>query len=311
MLRQAGLDIRLAPKLGTRTTEEVGRIMGDAVAAIVSTDPFDRSVFVAAPRLRAIARVGVGIDSIDMKAATEAGVAVTTTPGANNQTVADHTLALMLAAVRRVTENDASVRRGDWDRAGPLTPWDLNGRTVGIVGLGDIGSAVAQRLRGFGVRLLVSDPATPRRPNLELVDLHELLERADIVTLHLPLGDSTRHLIGTRELERMRSEAILVNTSRGGLIEESALIDALCRGALRAAALDVFEDEPPRAERLRKLPNVVLSPHIAGLSHASIALMTRQATKSILDTLAGRVTPAVRNPAALTSDGAGGGGSGP
>lgn len=278
--------------------------MEGAVAAIVSTDPFDRSVFAAAPGLRAIARVGVGIDSIDLQAATDAGVAVTTTPGANKQTVADHTLALMLAAVRRVTENDASVRRGEWDRAGPLTPWDLNGRTVGIIGLGDIGSAVAQRLGGFGVRLLVSDPAVTRSPSFELVGLHELLGRADIVTLHLPLRDSTRHIIGARELERMHPGAILVNTSRGGLIDESALIDALSGGALRAAALDVFEDEPPMSDGLQGLPNVVLSPHIAGLSDASIAAMTRQATKSVLDTLAGRLTPAVRNPTVLASDGA-------
>jgi phosphoglycerate dehydrogenase-like enzyme len=275
--------------------------MGDAVGAIVSTDPFDRSVFDAAPRLRAIARVGVGIDSIDIEAATEAGVAVTTTPGANKQTVADHTLALMLAAVRRVTENDASVRRGEWDRAGALTPWDLNGRTVGIVGLGDIGTTVAQRLGGFGVRLLVSDPEASWRDDCELVDLEDLLERADIVTLHVPLRDSTRHLIGAPELERMDGETILVNTSRGGLIDEPALIHALSCNLLRAAALDVFDDEPPLSDELRRLPNVVLSPHIAGLSHASIAAMTRQATKSILDTLAGRVTPAVRNPAALAS----------
>jgi phosphoglycerate dehydrogenase-like enzyme len=284
--------------------------MGDAVGAIVSTDPFDRSVFAAARRLRAIARVGVGIDSIDIEAATEAGVVVTTTPGANKQTVADHTLALMLAAVRRVIENDASVRGGEWDRAGALTPWDLNGRTVGIVGMGDIGTAVAERLRGFGVRLLVSDPEVTGREDLELVDLHNLLEDADIVTLHLPLRDSTRHLIGAAELERMAGETVLVNTSRGGLINEPALIHALARNLLRAAALDVFQDEPPLSDQLRRLPNVVLSPHIAGLSHASIAAMTRQATKSILDTLAGRVTPAVRNPAALTSGGDGKGGSG-
>jgi phosphoglycerate dehydrogenase-like enzyme len=284
-----------------RTTDEVRQIVGDAVGAIVSTDPFDRSVFAAAPRLRAIARVGVGIDSIDIDAATEAGVAVTTTPGANKQTVADHTLALMLAAVRRVTENDASVRRGEWDRVGALTPWDLNGRTVGIVGLGDIGTAVAHRLGGFGVRLLGRDPEATWRDDLELVGLEELLERADIVTLHLPLRDATRHLIGAPELERMDGETILVNTSRGGLIDEPALIHALSRKLLRAAALDVFEDEPPLSDQLRGLPNVVLSPHIAGLSDASIAAMTRQATKSILDTLAGRVTPAVRNPAALAS----------
>jgi phosphoglycerate dehydrogenase-like enzyme len=297
LLRQAGLQVRLAPKLGNRTAREVHKLVGNAVAAIVSTDPFDRAVFDSAPRLRAVARVGVGIDSIDIDAATEAGVVVTTTPGANKQTVADHTLALMLAAVRRVIENDASVRRSEWDRAGELTPWDLHGRRVGIVGFGDIGQAVAERLRGFGADLLVSDPAVQSQDGFELLQLQDLLARADIVTLHLPLAEATKHLIGPGEIDRMGSHTILVNTSRGGLVEEHALTDALAAGRLRGAALDVFEDEPPPSQKLRQLHNVVLSPHIAGLSDASIAVMTQQATRSVLDALAGRSTPAVRNPA--------------
>jgi phosphoglycerate dehydrogenase-like enzyme len=303
LLREAGLEIRLAPKLGRRTAAEVRELVADAVAAIVSTDPFDRTVFESAPRLRAVARVGVGVDSIDIDAATQAGVVVTTTPGANKQTVADHTLALMLAVVRRVIENDASVRRSEWDRAGRLTPWDLHGRQVGIVGLGDIGRAVAERLRGFGAELLVCDPAVPLADGFELLQLGDLLARADIVTLHLPLVETTRHLIGPREIKRMGPGTILVNTSRGGLVEESALVDALTHGWLRGAALDVFEDEPPPSPKLRRLQNLVLSPHIAGLSEASIAAMTQQATRSVLDALAGRITAAVRNPAVFEQHG--------
>ena len=136
--------------------------MSDVVGAIVSTDPFDAVVFAAAPRLRVVARVGIGTDSIDLDAATRAGVAVTTTPGALEETVADHTLALMLASLRRVVENDASVRRGEWERAGRLTGVDLNGATVGLVGLGTIGSAVARRLLAFGSHVIAFDPRFPR-----------------------------------------------------------------------------------------------------------------------------------------------------
>jgi phosphoglycerate dehydrogenase-like enzyme len=300
-LRRGGLAVRLAPKSGERTAQEMPRLLEGAVAAIVSTDPFDRAVFAAAPDLQVIARVGVGIDSIDMEAATDAGVVVTTTPGANKQTCADHAVAMILAAIRRIVENDASVRAGDWDRAGGLTPWDLHGKTVGIVGLGDIGRAVAERLRGFGTTLVATDPALSEDGDgYVLMELDELLGRADVVSLHVPLYDSTRAMIGSRELSLMEPTSILVNTSRGALVDEAALLDALEQGRLRAAALDVFRDEPPRAERLVGLPNVVLSPHIAGLSDESIRVMTRQATRNVLDVLAGKVTEAVLNPEVLT-----------
>lgn len=287
LLRAAGLEVRYAPKVGARTPDQVRKLVADAAGAIVSTDPFDRGVFEAAPRLRVIARVGVGVDSIDLEAATDAGVVVTTTPGANTETTADHTLALMLATLRRIVEHDASVRRGEWNRAGELTPWDLHGLCVGIVGLGGIGRAVVERLRGFGAEIVVADPAFASADGAELVTLDELLVRADIVSLHVPLLDVTRGLIGAREIALMRPEAILVNTSRGGLVDEPSLVEALLGGRLRAAALDVFEDEPLLAPELLELSNVVLTPHIAGLSVGSIAAMTRQATRSVLDVLGG------------------------
>src|SRR4051794_4935693 len=231
-LRSAGLEIHLAPKTGARTGADVARLASNAVAAIVSTDPFDRGVFAAAPQLRAIARVGVGTDSIDLAAATEAGVVVMTTPGANRDTTADHALALILAALRRVVEHDASVRRGEWRRAGPMTPWELNRTTVGLLGFGEIGQAVARRLRGFDVALLVSDPAAPTAEGIECVSLPELLRRSDVVSLHLPLTDATAGLIGPHELRLMPRSAVLVNTSRGGLVDEHALADALRAGRL-------------------------------------------------------------------------------
>jgi phosphoglycerate dehydrogenase-like enzyme len=291
-LRDAGLRVQLAPKLGARSSEEMALLARDAVAAIVSTDPFDESVLARAPRLRVIARVGVGTDSIDLDAATRAGVVVTVTPDANRETTADHALALILAALRRVVEHDASVRGGAWERGAPLTPWELHGTVVGLIGYGAIGQAVARRLQGFDVELLVSDPAAPP-DGARFVTLEELLRRADVVSLHAPLTPQTRGLLGRRELALLRPSAVLVNTARGGLVDERELALRLRDGRLRAAALDVFADEPLVPDGLRDLPNVVLSPHVGGLSTRSIEEMTRAATQSVLDVLAGRPDPAV------------------
>ena len=299
-LRQAGLGVVLAPKTGARTAADMARLVAGAVAAIVSTDPIDREVLEAAPELRVIARVGVGTDSIDLGAATEAGVVVTTTPGANREATADHALAMILAALRRVVEHDASVRRGEWRRGGDLTPWELHRAVAGLVGYGSIGRAVARRLRGFDVELLVCDPAARPQPGLAVVPLPVLLRRSDVVSLHAPLTDATRRLIGRDELGLMRHEAVLVNTSRGGLVDENALAEALAHGRLRAAALDVFAGEPEVPRALADLPNVVLSPHVGGLSERSIATMTEQATSHVLAALRGAPDAAVvANPAVL------------
>ena len=296
-LRAAGLRLVLAPKDGERAAADVARLVAGSVAAIVSTDPFDGTVFRAAPGLRVVARVGVGTDSIDLAAATAAGVVVTTTPGANRETAADHALAMILAALRRVVEHDASVRRGEWRRGGDLTPWDLHGTTVGLVGYGEIGQAVGRRVAGFGASVLACDPALA-----DGVPLTTLLERADVVSLHLPLSVATRNLIGAAELARMPQHAVLVNASRGGLVDELALVEALRTGAIRAAALDVFAGEPHLTPGLADLPNVVLTPHIGGLSERSIALMTERATDQVLAVLAGRPDrDCVANPEVLAS----------
>jgi phosphoglycerate dehydrogenase-like enzyme len=302
-LERSGLALRLEPKHTPRSPEEVARLMAEAAGAIVSTDPFDASVFAACPTLRVIARVGVGTDSIDLQSATECGVAVTVTPGANETTVADHTVSLMLAVLRRTVELDGSVRRGEWRRTGRYTPWGLSGAAVGLVGYGRTGQLVAERLRGFGVSLLVNDLIEPSDDSVEPVSLQELLGRSDVVSLHVPLSDSTRGLIGVRELELMRSSAILVNCARGGIVDEHALLEALAEERLRGAGLDVFEEEPPRSTRLLELPNVVLSPHIAGLSEASIEEMTRRATASVIEVLSGGEPADLANPDVLTRPG--------
>jgi phosphoglycerate dehydrogenase-like enzyme len=299
-LRAAGLHARLAPKTGARSPGEVAALLDGAVGAIVSTDPFDATVFAAAPALRVIARVGVGTDSIDLEAATAAGVVVTVTPGANQETAADHAVALILASVRRVVEHDAAVRRGEWPRGGTLTPWDLFGATVGLVGYGGIGRAVGKRLAGFGVELLVADPAVDGVHGARVVELDELLRRAQVVSLHAPLTPGTRALIGAHELALMREDAILVNTSRGGLVDEPALAEALAAGSIRAAALDVFNDEPLIPQALLTGTNVTMTPHIGGLSDRSIRRMTALATESVVRVLGGDPDPdTVVNPAAL------------
>jgi phosphoglycerate dehydrogenase-like enzyme len=299
LLDEEGVDVDLQPKIGARSPDELVEIMGGASAGIVSTDPFDHTVLERLPSLRVLARTGVGLDSIDLDAATRIGVVVTRTSGAHEETAADHTLALMLAALRRIVENDKSVRRGGWERGGDLTPWGLHGRCVGIVGLGNVGSAVARRLQGFDCQVIAFDPYARPGAGVELVTLEQLFERADVVTLHAPLTSETRRLVDARRLRSMHSGALLVNTSRGELVDEDALVSALTVGALRAAALDVFVDEPPTSARLLELPNVVLSPHTAGLSVDSVREFTIQALTSVLDVLAGRPNTRIVNPEAL------------
>lgn len=300
LLQQAGFAIRLHPRTAHRSAAEVAEIVGDAVGVIASTDPFDASVFAACPDLRVIARTGVGVDAIDIDAATRAGVVVATTPGANEEAVADHALAMILALQRRLAENDAAIRAGRWERAGSLTPSDLYGATVGLIGSGAIGRAVIRRLLAFGTTVLVYDPFLVEPPEgTVLVDFPELLERSDVVSVHAPLTQTTRGLLGSEQFAAMKPGAVVINVSRGGIVDELALADALRSGHLAGAGVDTFEREPLEDSPLRDLPTVILSPHIAGLSHRSIVAMTEQATQAVLDVLNGRLPTHPVNPEAL------------
>lgn len=300
-LAAEGWTIRLAPRTRDRTPAEVAGLARTAAGAIVSTDPFDRSVLEACRHLRVIARVGVGLDSIDVAAATALGVAVTTTPGANEPTVADHALGLMLAVLRRICEHDAAIRRSEWRRTGGHTPRMLTGLTVGLVGYGRIGRLVAERLVGFGVRIVICDPAFAATNRLDVVALDTLLRVSDVVSLHVPLTPETRGMIGSRELALMRPDAVLVNTARGGVVDEDALARALEQGRLAGAALDVFESEPPTGSPLLGDTRVVLSPHNAALSMSSVHEMTRRATASVIAVLKGRTPDDLANPDVVQS----------
>jgi phosphoglycerate dehydrogenase-like enzyme len=273
ILRSAGFEIRLPPAGADMTKADVlAANLGDTESVIAATEPFTREVIMGAGRLRVIARSGVGYDAIDVAAADERGIAVTTTPGTNEHSVAEHALAMLLALSRGFPRRDLQVRRGEFSKKAPLPR--LAGRTLGIVGLGRIGKALGTRVSGLGLKVLAyepyPDPAFVAERGIELVTFEELLRRSDFVSLHLPLTAETEGLINRRALALMKPGAILVNTARGGLVVEEDLSAALTEGRLAAAGLDVFVEEPPSADNpLLQLDNVLLSPHIAGLDDDS------------------------------------------
>jgi D-3-phosphoglycerate dehydrogenase len=244
---------------------------------ILRAENFTRGIIEASPRLKIIARHGVGTNNVDIDAATEHGVWVTTTPGANSNAVAEHVFALLLTEARKVCTAADRVRAGNWSESkADLIGYELSGRTLGIIGFGAIGKRVAAIGKGFGMRILASDPVATTTDaataGADLVELDTLYDGADIITLHAPLLPGTRHMIGARELGLMKKTAVLINTSRGGLIDEDALVDALTGGQIAGAALDVLEAEsidmkdPLGHTRvpLREVPNLIVTPHIAG-----------------------------------------------
>lgn len=261
----------------------------DAVILRSST-AIDAELIAAAPRLKVIARAGVGVDNIDIDAATRHGVAVVNTPTANTIAAAEHALALLLALARRIPLADAALKSGRWIKR-EATGRQLYRKTLGLVGLGKIGREVAQRARAFEMTVIAHDPFVPDERVLELgvepVTLEELLARADVVSLHATLTDQSRHMIGAAQLAAMKPGALLVNCARGGLVDEAALIDALRSGHLGGAALDVFEDEPQPNAELVGLPNVVATPHVAASTEEAQVHVAVEAAEQVLEVLAG------------------------
>lgn len=295
-LVNAGCELILEPKTGLRNEDEVKRLAAGCVAAIVSTDPFTASVLETLPSLRVIARVGVGTDSIDRMAADRLGIAIATTPGLNAETVADHTLALMLGLIRNIVPQDSAVRAGRWERVGEFAPSELTAKVAGLVGAGTIGKAVARRLQGFGVEVTFFDDNVGAVPGArKLAFLSELLAVSDVISLHVPLTEATRQLINAEALAQMKRSVLLINTSRGGLIDQPALFSALGEGKIAGAAMDVFDKEPPDKDTIIGVPNLLFSSHIGGISRESIRRMTISATDSVLQMLAGNTPDTVIN----------------
>ena len=274
------------------TKERVFELLRDVDAWIVATAPVTREMLASFPKLRVIAKRGVGYDQVDVTAAKELGRVVTIAPGGNGPSVGDHTIALMLAVAKRLCEFRELMRAGNWS-VQPVT--ELYRKTVGLVGLGRIGRGVAQRLRGFETTILAfdekPDQAYANANGIRLVDLTYLLQQSDYISLHLPLTPSSRNLIDEAALASMKETAILVNTARGGLVDEAALLRALRIGKIAGAGLDVFlgEREPAwrsTAEELMSLPNVVVTPHVAGASREGLArgnLLAAQGIVAIFD----------------------------
>lgn len=302
LLKGADCEVIVDPYTASRTEDQLIDLMQGAHAAIASVDPFTSRVLAETKDLKVIARVGVGYDAIDVPAATRHGVAVCIARGSNNNAVADYTFALLLACARKVVANDAEMRRGGFRRfPGP----DVWGKTLGIVGLGLIGKGVAQRARGFNMTVLANDIVFDHefaaQHGVRYVSLDDLLEQSDYVILHCNLTEKTRHIISDAAFKRMKRTAYLINTCRGPVVDEAALIRALEAGEIAGAGLDVFEREPPGDTPLLRMENVTLAAHVAGVSDESIVAMGRMAAENVIAVLQGTRPPGERlvNPEVL------------
>lgn len=273
--------------------------------ALVSilADPVDASVLDAAgPDLRVVANYAVGFNNIDVDAATERGIAVTNTPGVLTDATAELVFSLLLSAARWVVEGDRMVRAGEFGGWGPslLLGTSLAGKTFGVVGCGRIGQATGRIARGFGMNMVYAHrrqvPEFEADTGAELIPLPQLLTEADVVSLHVPLNEETHHLIGAEQLDQMKSTAILINTARGPVVDEDALVAALREGKIAAAGLDVYENEPRLAEGLTELPNAVLLPHLGSGTVETRGEMARMTANAVGDVLAGRRPPNLVNP---------------
>lgn len=286
IFESAGFDVSIVPRdRNLFDPRQLREAVAEADAIVAGSEPYGPEILRELPRLRVIARTGVGFDAIDLPTCDEVGIVVTTTPGVNHHSVAEQTIALLMGIARGFPEQDQRVRAGRWKRVAYPR---VMGRTIGLVGLGRIGQAVATRAVGLGLKVLAHEPFPNadfvQQWNIELVDLEELFRRSDIVSLHCPLTSENRHLINERTLSLMPPGSLLVNTARGGLVDETALYSALKSGHLQAAGLDVFEVEPlPLDSPLLELPNVLLAGHVAGLDIESHNDTFAMAARTIID----------------------------
>jgi len=300
VLREAGIEVL---SLVGGSPEALRAALADADGLIVRSETrVDRTLLSFGPKLSVVARAGVGVDAIDVPAATDAGIVVLNTPGANTLAAIEQTFALMLSLARHTPAAVASVRAGRWERK-PFIGTELHGKTLGIVGLGRIGGGVAQRATAFGMKLVASDPFISRARaealGVELLALDEVLARADIVTLHVALSRATIGLIDAPELARMQPHALLINCARGGVVDEAALLEALDSGRLRGAAIDVVAQEPPPPEgtgaRLQRHARVIATPHLGGSTVEALERIAIELAHDVASVLLGGPAAAAVN----------------
>ena len=256
-----------------------------------------RRVLENLPNCKVVSRYGVGVDSVDLKAATDLGIIVANVPDYCMDEVADQTVSMLLGLIRKTAFFDQKVKSGQWDFRQGIPIYRTRGKTLGLIGCGKIGLEVAKRISGFGVRVITFDPYLKKSPQgVELKDLDTVLKESDFISIHCPLNDSTRHLIGEQTFKKMEKRPILINTSRGPIIDEKALIQALKEGLISGAGLDVLEKEPPDSQNpLLKMENVILTPHVSFYSVESISELKRRTAKNVADVLTGRWPKSVVN----------------
>jgi D-3-phosphoglycerate dehydrogenase len=285
-----------------RTEADVIAFAASASAIIVQYAPLTARVIGQLHPCRVITRYGIGVDNIDVAAASQAGIWVTNVPGFCAAELAEHSMAMVLSLIRRIPRLDASVRAGGWETIGIMRPTrQLSKLTIGLVGFGHVGRDVARLARAFGMTVLATAPRTTSDEmaahGVTSVSLDELLARSDVVTLHLPLTPASRHLIDAAHLRLMKPSAILINTSRGPIVDESGLIDALQEGRLAGAGLDVLETEPPRGDNpLLAMDNVILTPHAAYYSDDSLAFLQTAVAEEVVRVLSGNAPRSPVNP---------------
>lgn len=269
-----------------------------AAGAIVRADAVvDRALLERMPNLRVLARTGVGVDLVDVAAATERGIAVVITPGSGTSAVAEGVVGMALHLAKRFGPLTDLVRSGGWAKRHQVAVGDLEGATIGIVGYGRIGQRVGQLARAFGMRVLAYDPVTIPPDGVRCARLTDIATNSDVITLHTPLTETTRHMVDGRFLSAVKPGALLINCGRGALIDPDAVLGALVVGQLSGVGLDVFDPEPPAHHPLFDHPDVVLTPHLMGLSRRATAATFADAARGVADVLAGRRPAALANPA--------------
>jgi len=290
----------VTPVLGRRcrfVADPTDADLAIAQGAIARADAVVDTGFLArTPRLRVVARTGVGVEKVDLDAATARGIAVVVTPGAGTAAVAEGAIAMAMHLVKRFGRLTTLVRSGQWANRGTVSVGDLDGAVLGVVGYGRIGQRAAALGAALGMRVLAYDPVSEPPADVRCADLQDLVSRSDVITLHLPLLESTHRLIGTELLRHVKPGAVLVNCGRGGLIDTDAVYAALQDGRLGGVGLDVFDPEPPSHHPLFDHPDVVLTPHLMGLSRQGKAATFTDAAQGVLDVLAGHRPAAVANP---------------
>ena len=306
LLESAKVEVVLAPD---KKPEIVAPLLKGAQAVILRTGIFfSRELMDRADNLWLIARTGAGVDNVDVPAATEKGILVTSVAGANTRTVAEHALALIMALMKQLARLDREVRQDNFGIRYKNLPRDLTGKTLGLVGLGKIGSELARMChQSFDMRILAYDPYLPQEVQdlfkgwVEFCDLDRLLKTSDVISLHIPLSSATQKMIGVRELGLMKPTAYLINASRGGVIDETALIQCLKEKRIAGAGLDVFAQEPPEKNNpLKELDNVILTPHIGGLTLECGIKVSVLASQAAIDVLQGKKPNGIVNPEVLS-----------